>query len=34
MLTGRAPAVPLLKVTASFQREGERDCLLEIVEIR
>ena len=34
MLTGRAPAVPLIKVTASFQREGERDCLLEIVEVR
>ena len=34
MLTGRAPAVPLLKVTASFQRESERDCLLEIVEVR
>jgi len=34
MLTGRAPAVPPIKVTASFQREGERDCLLEIVEIR
>jgi hypothetical protein len=34
MLTGRAPAVPLIKVTASFQREAERDCLLEIVEVR
>ena len=34
MLTGRAPAAPLLKVTASFQRDGERDCLLEIVAVR
>jgi hypothetical protein len=34
MLTGKAPSVPLIKVTASFQREGERDCLLEIVEVR
>jgi hypothetical protein len=34
MLTGRAPAMPLLKVKASFAREGDRDCLLEIVEVR
>lgn len=34
MLTGRTPAMPLLKITASFQRDGDRDCLLEVVEVR
>ncbi len=34
MQTGRAPALPPLKIKASFQREGDRDCLLEVVEIR
>lgn len=34
MLTGRAPATPPLKVKASFAREDDRDCLLEVVEVR
>lgn len=33
-VAGKAGTVPVIKIKASFQREGDRDCLLEVVEVR
>ncbi|MBK9115283.1 MAG: hypothetical protein IPM22_06490 [Betaproteobacteria bacterium] len=33
-LTARAPGAPVVKVKATFERDGERHCLLEVAELR
>lgn len=33
-LTGRTPGAPVVKVKATFDRDGERPCLLEVAEVR
>ncbi len=33
-LTGRTPGAPAVKVKATFERDGERHCLLEVAEVR
>ena len=33
-LTGRTPGAPVVKLKATFDRDGERPCLLEVAEVR
>ena len=34
MLSGRAPTTTALRIKASFEREGDRPCLMELAELR